>query len=74
MKAFSKDEISVPSAQTSNCTSTSDHSNKDDQEMGSNAMSDEGEVLNNSAFFRFPFQMDLNLVRAVRNDQTFQLS
>ncbi|CAB4293505.1 unnamed protein product [Prunus armeniaca] len=65
MKAFSKDEISVPSPQTSNCTSTSDHSNKDDQEMGSNAMSDEGEVLNNSAFFCFPFQMDLNLVRAV---------
>ncbi|KAL6293350.1 hypothetical protein ACE6H2_001492 [Prunus campanulata] len=65
MKALSKDEISVPSPQTSNCTSTSDHSNKDDQEMGSNAMSDEGKVSNNSPFFCFPFQMDLNLVRAV---------
>ncbi|RXH70503.1 hypothetical protein DVH24_013249, partial [Malus domestica] len=64
MKGFSTNEICVSSSQTSNCTSTSGHS-KDDQEMGSNAMSNGGNVLRNSMFLCFPLQINPNLVRAV---------
>jgi hypothetical protein len=69
MKSLFEEAKSSP--QTSNSASTSCHSKEDDQEMGSNALSNSADhqVLNNSPFFCFPLGMNLNLVRAVRKKE-----
>ena len=54
----------------SNNASTCDQS-KDDQEMGSSAMSKSGNVFSNSGFSCFPRGMDLNLGRVVREIRPF---
>ncbi|KAK9933435.1 hypothetical protein M0R45_020633 [Rubus argutus] len=65
MKSLFEEDKSSP--QTSNSASTSCHSKEDDQEMGSNALSNSAnhQILNNSPFLCFPLGMNLNLVRAV---------
>uniref|UniRef100_A0A2N9HNN8 Aquaporin n=1 Tax=Fagus sylvatica TaxID=28930 RepID=A0A2N9HNN8_FAGSY len=63
MKSLFEDQ---PPPHTSNHASTSGcGQSKDDQEMGSNAMSKSGSVLKNSAFSCFLQGMDLNLGRMV---------
>ena len=69
MKSLFEDQ---PPPHTSNHASTSGcGQSKDDQEMGSNAMSKSGSVLKNSAFSCFLQGVDLNLGRMVREMRSF---